>query len=171
MSEEWKDIAGYEGLYQVSNLGKIKRLFKNGKEHALIGKKDKDGYIVVSLSKNQKKKYCRLHRVVADAFLSNPDGKPQINHKDRNKQNNTVANLEWVTASENTVHCFATGRDVFKRPVLQYDKNMVLVACWNSIKEASRKTGVDISNLCACCRGRLKSSGGYVWRYKGVNWQ
>jgi hypothetical protein len=164
--EVWKDICGYEGLYQVSNMGRVKRLFKDGKDRVLRGKKDKDGYIEVILSGKPIKKYCRLHRLVAEAFIPNPFGKAEINHKDRDKQNNVVSNLEWVTASENVRHTFLTGRKIHKSPVIQYDLNMEAVAIWDSIKDACQKLKVKSSNVSACCNGRLKTVGGFIWRYK-----
>ena len=164
--EQWKDVSGFEGLYQVSNTGKIKRLFKNGKERLLIGKKDRDGYVTVILSRNQNKKHCMLHRLIAEAFVPNTESKPQINHKDRNKQNNNVDNLEWVTVAENIKHCFLTGKRVHKRAVLQYTPSMKLVACWESIRSASQKLNIAASNISSCCASRLQTSGGYIWRYK-----
>ncbi len=168
MTEIWKDITGYEGRYQVSNFGRVKRLLKNGNEKFLSGKKDKDGYIEIILSANQRKKYFRLHRLVADAFIPNPENKPQINHKDRNKKNNSVANLEWVTCSENVVHSFETGRKIYKRPIVQYTKNMEVVSYWNSIREAGRSLNIAVNNISSCCGGKLPSAGGYIWRYQEV---
>lgn len=169
MTEIWKDVSGYEGLYQVSNHGRVKRLFKNGKENVLSGKKDKDGYVEVILSVNQRKKFFRLHRLVADVFIPNPENKPQINHKDRNKQNNSADNLEWATGSENVFHTFVTGRRVYKRPVLQYTRNMELVSSWGSIKEAGRALKIAEPNINACCHGRFPTAGGFIWRYKEVD--
>lgn len=169
MIEIWRDVNGYEGLYQVSNLGRLRRMFKNGKVNFLSGKKDKDGYVEVILSKNQTKKFARLHRLVADAFAPNPENKPQVNHKDRNKENNAASNLEWVTGSENTIHAYATGRGVHKRHVVQYTKDMRVVALWDSIREAGRSLGIAPNNISSCCRNNLPSAGGYVWRYKGVS--
>lgn len=168
MTEIWKDVPGYEGIYHVSNLGRVRRTFKNGRSNILRGKKDKDGYIEVILS-NGKKKYVRLHRLVAEVFVPNPENKPQVNHKDRTKHNNVESNLEWATASENTVHAFVTGRNVHKRPIVQYTKNMEIVALWDSIAEASKTLNINNNNICTCCRGSLPSAGGYVWRYQGVN--
>lgn len=166
--EVWKDVKGYEGLYQVSSHGRLKRVFRNKKEHFLTGKRDKDGYTQVILSRNQKKKHFRLHRLVAEAFKPNPDSKPEVNHKDRNKQNNNASNLEWVTGSENVQHSFQTGRNVRKKPILQLTKNMELVASWDSIADASRETGIKHSNISACCNKRkwYNTAGGYIWRYK-----
>lgn len=166
MTEVWKDICGYEGTYQVSNFGRVKRLFRNGKENILSGKKDKDGYIEVILSSNQKKKYYRLHRLVADAFVPNVESKPQINHKDRNKQNNSANNLEWVTGSENILHTFATGRKVRRRPIVQYTRDMTLVSFWDSIREAGKALKIAENNITSCCSGKLPTAGGFIWRYK-----
>ena len=98
MEEVWKDIAGYEGIYQISNYGKVKSL-KNNKTRKLI--EDRDGYLWVALYKNKKQKIFFVHRLVAKAFIENKTNKPQVNHKDENKKNNIVTNLEWVTAKEN----------------------------------------------------------------------
>lgn len=168
MMEIWKDVPNYEGLYQVSNFGRTKRLFKNGRENILHGRMDKDGYIEVILSKGQKKKFVRLHRLVAEVFVPNPENKPQVNHKDRAKHNNAESNLEWVTASENTTHTFVTGRKVYKRPIAQYTKGMEFVALWDSITEASKALNINRNNICTCCHGSLPSAGGYVWRYQEV---
>lgn len=168
MSEVWKDVPGYEGLYQVSNLGRLKRTFRNGKENILIGKKDKYGYTAVILSKNQRKKHCLLHRLVAGVFVLNPENKPEVNHKDRNKRNNVADNLEWATGSENVKHAFATGRKIHKRPIVQYTRNMDVVSCWDSIREAGQTLNISEKNIVSCCNGRLLSAGGYVWRYKEV---
>lgn len=173
--EIWKDVKGYEGLYRVSNLGRLKRTFKNGREHFLSGKTDKDGYISVILSRNCRKKHCRLHRLVAEAFIPNPEAKALVNHKDKNVRNNVVnpedlygasTNLEWATPSENVAHGFATGRNVHKTSVEQYTKDMVHIATWDAIQDAARELGLKHSNISACCAGRLKTSGGYIWRYK-----
>lgn len=167
MNEIWKDVSGYEGVYQISNRGRLRRMFKKG-ERLLSGKKDKDGYIEVILSKKQNKKFFRLHRLVADAFIENPENKPAVNHKDKNVQNNDVTNLEWVTHSENIVHSFLTGRNVYKKPVTQYSKDGKVVNRWCSISEAAEFLGISYPNISACCHGRLKTSGGYVWKYEGV---
>jgi hypothetical protein len=110
--EEWRDIEGYEGLYQISNLGSVKSLFryrvcKNGsfqpiKERLLSPRTDKDGYKEVLLCNNCKRKCFKIHRLVAQAFISNPNNYPVINHKDENPSNNIVENLEWCTVKYNT---------------------------------------------------------------------
>lgn len=115
MEEIWKDIEGYEGLYQVSNLGRIKRCSRKNmdskarqrtfKELILKENIDKSGYCYVNLYKNEKKAY-KIHRLVAQTFIPNIQKKPQVNHKDGNKKNNTVKNLEWVTREENIQHAY-----------------------------------------------------------------
>lgn len=115
MTEKWKDIKGYEGLYQVSDLGRVRSLdredrlgrFKLGKIKAPCD--NGRGYLCVNLKKDSKQKNKSVHRLVAEAFLPNPDNLPEINHKDGNKANNQVSNLEWCTRSENAKHAFKTG--------------------------------------------------------------
>lgn len=105
MNEEWKDIEGYKGLYQISNLGKVKRFYKNGKIKILKPRLNHKGYERVSLCKNSNdhKEFC-VHRLVGKTFIENPLGKPQINHINGNKLDNTIYNLEWVTPKENCIH-------------------------------------------------------------------
>ena len=101
MEEIWRDIDGYEGLYQVSNKGRVKSL-KYGKERILRPGWKTGGYLFVILCKNGNQSKQRIHRLVAQAFIPNPNNKPQVNHLDENKKNNCVDNLEWATAKENT---------------------------------------------------------------------
>ena len=101
MNEIWKDIVGYEGLYQVSNLGNVKRINFFKKERFVIPCSKGSGYLYVSLSKNNKQKNFYIHRLVATAFIENPDNLPVINHKDENRSNNIVDNLEWCTQKYN----------------------------------------------------------------------
>lgn len=106
MEEKWLDIKDYEGLYQISNLGKVKSLekkagFSNRKERILKQHLDKDGYVKVYLCKNNKVKFLSIHRLIAEAFIPNPNNLPQINHKDENKANNKIENLEWCTCKYN----------------------------------------------------------------------
>lgn len=118
MEEVWEDVKGYEGLYKVSNTGQIKALYRRidkgkchreWKEHLLKFSIDNCGYFRTSLAKNGVNRTVKVHRVVAEAFIPNPSNLPQVNHKDGNKQNNCVENLEWVTQSENLKHAFSTG--------------------------------------------------------------
>jgi len=113
-NEIWKDIPGYEGLYQISNKGRVKSLLKTVRlgrntkiiPEKIIKTKNKDRYQGCSLSKNSVGKKLMVHRLVAESFVPNPENKPQVNHKDGNKDNNSADNLEWVTVSENAIHAF-----------------------------------------------------------------
>ena len=164
MIEVFRDIPGYEGLYQVSNLGNVKSLGNGdnnnnvGKEKMLKLRKDKDGYLTVFLYIHNYKKSYKVHRLVALAFLPNPNNYPQINHKDKNKSNNNVDNLEWCTAQYNVDYSVS-------KPVNQYTLDGIYIATYKSIKEASRTTGTDQTGIVDCCKGRLKTSGGYIWKY------
>lgn len=164
MIEVFRDIPGYEGLYQVSNLGNVKSLGNGdnnnnvGKERMLKLRKDKDGYLTVFLSIHNYKKLHKVHRLVALAFLPNPNNYPQINHKDKNRSNNNVDNLEWCTAQYNADYSVS-------KPVNQYSLDGIYIATYKSIKEASRTTGTDQTGIVDCCKGRLKTSGGFIWKY------
>ena len=106
MTEEWRDIAGYEGLYQVSNLGRVKSLENEFSKKQKIRKltRRKNGYLKLQLHKNGVKKTIEVHRLVAEAFIPNPDNKPQVNHKNCNREDNRLENLEWCTIKENVTY-------------------------------------------------------------------
>ena len=169
--EIWKDIKDYEGLYQVSNLGRVRSLPKvdrlgrvhNGKIKAQVN--NGSGYLIVNLKHNGKQKMKTVHRLVAETFISNDDNLPEINHIDGNKVNNRVDNLEWCTRSENVKHAIKNGlhTDFGQRKVVCVELNMV----FKTIKEAESWIGVKgsrISNVCNLKRG-CKTCGGYHWRY------
>lgn len=182
-NEIWKDIIGYEGLYQISNLGRVKSLEKtinmidgrkrHQKEKILSPVISKYGYYVITLW-NNKSKQCKVHRLVMTAFILNPDNLPQVNHIDENKLNNRVSNLEWVTALQNNRHSniaerwHNTGTESTKKAVVQYDLSGNFINEFESASEAARQLGklsarVNIGN---CCNGKLKTSNGYIWKWK-----
>lgn len=120
MTEIWKDIAGYEGLYQVSNLGRVKSLpkqygFSYRPEKILAEVVDSHGYVVFNLRKDGRKKQVYLHRVVASTFIDNPFNYPQVNHLNGDKKDNRVENLEWCTAKQNVQHAYNNGLSVGKK--------------------------------------------------------
>lgn len=162
MKEEiWKPVVGYEGLYEVSNLGKV----KNNKK-IISSVDDGNGYLRLHLSKEGKVKSFRVHRLVAEAFIENPYGLPKVNHIDGNKKNNVVDNLEWCTQAENVEHAYSSGlstRNV-PRQVKAIDANGN-VQYFTSQCDASRKTGIAQQNISMCCLGKIKSAGGYIWQF------
>lgn len=171
--EEWRDIDGYEGYYQVSNYGRVKSLprkTRNGSckyEKILTPGNDKDGYKIVNLCKNTNKgKTYRVHKLVAKAFLENPDNLPEINHKDENPANNMLDNLEWCTSKYN--HNYGTWRE--KRtgknnPRARKIRCIDTGEVFNTIKEASKAYSVGRTNIGECLSGRTKTAGGYKWEY------
>lgn len=162
--EEWKDIKGYEGLYQVSNEGKIKGVKRN------IIRKVSDngyGYYVVLLSNNGKKIAHYVHRLVAEAFIPNPDNLPQVNHKNEVKTLNTVENLEWCDAKYNMNYGTARSRTSEKqmKKVYQYTNDNKLVKIWDGLN-STKQFGYDPSCISCCCNGSRKTHKGYKWYYK-----
>ena len=156
MKEIWKDIKGYEGLYQVSNLGRVKSLSRKNhpKEEFRNLITNSKGYLIVNLLKNNKGKTNKVHRLVAEAFIPNPNNYPQVNHKDENKTNNHVDNLEWCTNKYNSnyghrndkigrkkVRCITTGEE------------------FNSIREASKNVNCTERNISSAVRGKQKTAG------------
>lgn len=156
----WKDIENYEGIYSISNNGIVKSFYK-GKERLLKQTRDKDGYCFVGLFKNKKNKMSRVHRLVAQAFIPNPNKLPEINHIDENKQNNNVDNLEWCTHKYNSTYSLAT-------PISQYSKDGKLITNWESIIKASRTLEIDSGAIAHCCNKDkyAKTFKGFIWRFK-----
>lgn len=169
MKEIWKDIKGFEGIYQVSNLGRIKSLhFK--RELIMKLNLKKNGYYQVRLKNEGKSKDYLVHRLVAEAFIPNPNNYPQVNHIDENKQNNKVENLEWCTVLYNNIYGERLNKvkKVLQKETYQYDFNWNLINIYKSNKEASRKTKIPAGNISSCCNGSYKQAGGCYWRYKEV---
>lgn len=173
--EVWKDIPGYEGLYQASNQGRIKSLPKrkgkgNGyikEEEILKASVEAHGYERVVLGKDGKKKKYQVHRLIAATFIPNEENKQQVNHINGNKADNRVENLEWCTDSENMQHAFQNGLiNIPTRSVIQLDLQGTLIKEWDSITEAEAATGVRRGNIWSCCVGKRKTANGYKWKYK-----
>lgn len=158
--EIWKPVAGFEGLYEVSNLGRVK-----GKR--VLKPNNTGKYFQVCLSKNGRKYYVSIHRMVAMAFVPNPNGFPEVNHKDENKLNNAADNLEWISRMSNLRYGTRLERigKAKSKSVQAFNAEGVLVKEYASIKEAATKTGLASINISRCCRGIYKRSGGYIWRF------
>lgn len=165
----WKDIKGYEGLYQVSDKGEVQRLLKGGRTKLV---KPRCGlYPTVSLSNHCNKKSYLVHRLVAEYFLERPEGTTEVNHKDGNKWNNDLSNLEWVTQRQNIDHA------VKELEAFKYGKTPRKVRCidpysgqiveeFRSVSEATRAVGKDSrQGITCCCQGRRITAYGYKWEY------
>ena len=166
MQEIWKDILGYEGLYQVSNTGKVISYSKNPNGKLLIPYLTK-GYQSVSLTKKPiGRKTFLVHRLVAQAFLPNPQNLKEINHKDENKQNNNVCNLEWCTREYNM--CYKNARfhqGISHGVAVKQILVDVQVATYCSAEFAAKVNNIDESSILKCCNGKRKTAGGYMWEY------
>lgn len=171
MIEIWKDIKGYEKMYQVSNLGRVRSLDRfDGAGHFIKGQIIKgvtgqEGrYQQVGLSKKGKKKRLYVHRLVAYAFCPNPYNKPLVNHIDENKQNNRYDNLEWVTNKENCNHGTAIERAIEpqKHPIIGIHKDTGLILEFGYMNEA-KKYGFSSGNIHGCIYGKLKTYKGFKW--------
>lgn len=166
----FKDIRGFEGIYQVNEEGIIISTARNGnghKQHTMAHSTDSYGYAVVKLRDKNKVITKKVHRLVAEAFLTNEENKPQVNHKDGNKQNNNLSNLEWVTASENIRHAKENGFQCEcnnRKRVEQLTLNGESVATFNSLKAAEEATGIGWTGISAVIRNKRKSAGGYYWK-------
>lgn len=179
MKEIWKPIKGYEGWYEVSNLGRVRSLdrivtYSDGKNYSLKGKMLKmhycgSGYLQFILHKNGKTEHKYPHRLVAETFLPNPNNLPEVNHKDENKTNNCVDNLEWCDSKYNKNYGTAIQRMAEKKSktVLKIDINTnEVIEEYPSAMEAARKLNIYQGNISDCCRGKYKTAYGYKWKYK-----
>ncbi len=185
MKEIWKDIAGYEGYYQVRNLGNIKSLDRDVEyptfTRHFYGKvlkphKKSNGYLELTLRRQKKHSQALVHRLVAIAFIPNPDNLPCVNHKDENKENNCVENLEWCTQEYNNhygeghkARCRNARNGSIKKlakPVLQYSLEGELIAEYYSAMEAGRQNNCSQACISNCCNGKQKTAYGYMWKYK-----
>lgn len=187
ITEIWKDIPGYKGLYQVSSFGRVKATqriihYRNGKiihrKERVLSLLDSYGqYYTVGLIKDKKHKTWNVHRLVAMAFIPNPNNLPCINHKDENKYNNLVDNLEWCSYSYNTKYnnAMRTRLDTRKsnqsrgceKKVYQYDLQNNLIKVWESVTSISNALGYKTSNISSCCLNKQyrKTAYGYKWSY------
>ena len=177
MEEIWKDIQGYEGLYQVSNLGRVKSLnyHRSGKECILKNCIHTNGYLFVNLcSKRKLVKTYLVHRLVSQAFIENPKNLPQVNHIDEDKHNNCVDNLEWCNSKYNNNYGTHIKRGILTKiknncinapkKIDQYSLDGKFIKTWNSGTDIT-KNGFNRQNIWKCCNGLRKTSKGYIWKY------
>lgn len=178
--EIWKDVVGYEGFYQVSNEGNVRSVdrhvicknsirFYKGKQLSIC--EDDKGYYRVLLAVAGKHRSCQIHRLVAEAFLPNPEQLKEVNHKDENPSNNHVDNLEWCTKVYNLAYGTGRARSMrsqHKKAVLQYSLNGELIAEYDGINAAARAIGKtnDAGKITKCCTGKSQTAFKYIWRYK-----
>ena len=173
--EIWKDVKGFEGLYQISNFGNVKsvdRISKHSKgDLTLKGRILKPinigkGYLGVALSKNGKVKNHYIHRLVAEAFINNNENKPCIDHINGNRTDNRVNNLRWVNATENMNNPITTNRISQKNSIqiVQFTIDGEFVKIWNNAVDAEQTLGIDRTGIRRCCRKVVKTAGGYMWK-------
>lgn len=159
--EQWDAIRGYEGLYEISDHGRVKRIDKNGEHLIKAQVNSRNGYCYVHLSKENTVRAHRVHRLVAEHFIKNPYGKKVVNHIDGNKQNNMYSNLEWATDSENQLHSHRVLGNVGGRKPKKV-KCVETGEIYSTMAEASRKTG--IKHIASVIRGERQTAGGYKWQ-------
>ena len=159
--EEWRAIEGFEN-YEISNLGRVRRI------EYVKQREDFNGYPIVNLYRDGKGKTLKVHRLVAKAFIENPNNLPQVNHIDEVKTHNNVTNLEWCSQQYNNSWGTRLDRIAAKhcKPIQQLSINGTLIEEFDSTYDAQAKLGIHNSNICACLKGRRKVAGGYLWRYK-----
>ena len=158
--EEWKTIEEFP-TYSISSFGNV-----TGSTKQNLSKRMRDNYYRINLLNGTLQKTFLIHRLVACHFIPNPENKPYVNHKDGNKLNNNVTNLEWSTAAENNKHAYDSKlRKAFEQSVLQYSLNDELIQQHDSIQIAAEVTNTSVGNITSVCRGRTQTAGGYIWKY------
>lgn len=185
--EEWRPVVGYEGLYEVSDRGNVRSLdmrlkcknnsFRIKKGVQLKPYIDEDGYCRVGLHNIEKSETKGVHRLVAEAFIPNPDNKPQVDHINGVRNDNRVENLRWFTLKENNSTDLAKSRKskaAFERSdnkkiVYQYTLDGEFVAKYNSTMEMERKNGFKRQSICRCCNKKQKTAYNYKWSYNEIN--
>jgi len=167
INEKWKDVIGYEGLYKISNMGKVYSIPRNGTKGGILSPKKHNGRHRIQLSKNNKLKTYGVHRLVAIAFIENKNNLPEINHKDENPINNYVDNLEWCTRKYNINYKTRTARASKTKSIAicQYSLNGVLLNKYESAIVAETKYGFSSECICMCCKNKHKTHKGYIWKY------
>lgn len=159
MKEKWKPVIGYEKEYEISDLGHVRRLLPHKRTRPRKLVMGSRGYYELILCKNNKVKLCLVHRLVAEAFIANPDNLPMVNHIDGDKTNNSVSNLEWTTAKKNQLHSRRVLRNAV-HPVKCVETGVI----YASMAIAAESTGADLSHLWQAAVGMRNKAGGYHWQ-------
>lgn len=176
--EIWKDIEGYNGKYMISSFGRVKSIWRNNQYKSQIGSPTfltptthKQGYLWVSLVKDGKSKAHFIHRLVAQAFIPNHDNLPQVNHKDEDKTNNCIENLEWCDAKYNSNYGTRIDRCKKKiaKPIIQTTLDGEFVKEYSSMSEAEKIDGYNSAYISLVCNGKRKSAYGYKWHFKEIH--
>lgn len=191
-NEEWKPVTQFPSRYLISNMGRVWSIYSSC---FLSPKRTKTGYLRVSLCENGYREECLIHRLVAVAFIDNPENKPTVNHINENKMDNRVDNLEWATYLEQNIHGTRIARAVAhtdwaersqkidysviaskhdylhmnesqKTPVSQYSLEGVFMRNFSGISEAARTLGISAGGICSCVKGVRKTCGGFKWAYQ-----
>jgi hypothetical protein len=163
MKEEWKEVEGYEKSYLISNKGNV---YSRRDNILKTPRKDVNGYMRVFLYKDGHRKFVAVHRLVALAFIPNPENKPQVNHIDGDKTNNNVENLEWCTNRENTIHAYETGLNKNRESIHQYSLDGKLIRIWTSAYEIERVLGIGNTTIQAACTRKNHKTKGFYWMYE-----
>lgn len=186
MQEIWKDINEFEGYYMISSYGRVKSVIRTVKSCDRIGgyrtvnerimstRIDKYGYLTVKLNKDGHFKHCTIHRLLAQAFIPNPNNLPSINHKDENKLNSTISNLEWCSVQYNNLYNHRQEKIAIKlrennktgKAILQFDACGNIINEFSSLRDLNRKLGVSRTEVRNCCIGNRSSYHGCMWKYK-----
>ncbi len=173
--EIWKPIKDFENLYEVSNFGRVKSLnYRHTEKERILkpSKSNNDGYLQVCLTKD-KKTYCkRIHRLVAEAFIPNPNNYREVNHKNENKTDNRIENIEWCDRTYNINYGDRNSKMINNRKgktapkeIIQYTKEGIIINKWNSISDINKQLGYSTGNISACCSGKRNTSYNCKWEY------
>lgn len=186
-NEIWKDVKGYEGIYQVSNIGRVKSLNYNrtGVENILKPGNNRRGYLTVVLHKGNIPRSKKIHRLICESFIPNPENKETVNHINGIKTDNRLVNLEWASIGENSKHAFSIGlknvkgsnnpmfgrtgdRNPNSKKVNRYSISNEYIDSFSGMSEAERLIGISSKRISECCNNKRKSAGGFIFKFEQI---